>query len=66
MLESAAQRIPVAQLFFDANRRVGPIRNRLEQSFTRVEIEAMMEAAGLTDIIFSEAEPYWVACGRKA
>lgn len=38
----------------------------LEQRFTRAEIAAMMEGAGLTDISFSEAEPYWVATGRKA
>lgn len=38
----------------------------LEQRFTRAEIAAMMEGAGLTDIRFSEAEPYWVATGRKA
>lgn len=39
---------------------------RLEQRFTRVEIEQMMRAAGLTDIRFSEEEPFWVACGRRA
>jgi hypothetical protein len=39
---------------------------RLEQRFTRAEIEVMMRRAGLTDIRFSETEPYWVACGRKA
>lgn len=39
---------------------------RLEQRFSRVEIEAMMEQAGLVDIRFHEAVPYWVACGRKA
>ena len=38
---------------------------RLEQRFSRNEIERMMTAAGLTDIVFSEREPYWVACGRK-
>jgi SAM-dependent methyltransferase len=38
---------------------------RLEQRFTRPEIAAMMTAAGLTDIRFSESPPYWVACGRK-
>jgi ubiquinone/menaquinone biosynthesis C-methylase UbiE len=38
---------------------------RLEQRFTRVQIEAMMRDAGLTDIRFSDREPYWVACGRK-
>jgi SAM-dependent methyltransferase len=39
---------------------------RLEQRFTKPEIEAMMREAGLTDIRFSEHEPYWVACGIKA
>jgi ubiquinone/menaquinone biosynthesis C-methylase UbiE len=38
---------------------------RLEQRFSRDEIEAMMTAAGLTDIRFSDEPPFWVACGRK-
>jgi SAM-dependent methyltransferase len=38
---------------------------RLEQRFTRADIERMMTAAGLTEIRFSESEPYWVACGIK-
>jgi ubiquinone/menaquinone biosynthesis C-methylase UbiE len=38
---------------------------RLEQRFTRSEIERMMLAAGLKDIRFSDREPYWVACGIK-
>jgi ubiquinone/menaquinone biosynthesis C-methylase UbiE len=38
---------------------------RLEQRFTRDEIERMMTASGLTDIRFSESEPFWVACGIK-
>jgi SAM-dependent methyltransferase len=37
----------------------------LEQRFTRVEIERMMRAAGLCDIRFSEAGPYWCAVGVK-
>jgi hypothetical protein len=37
----------------------------LEQRFTREEIGRMMEDAGLSEIRFSEHEPYWVACGRK-
>lgn len=37
----------------------------LEQRFTRGEIIAMMESAGLADIQFSECEPFWVAIGRK-
>jgi SAM-dependent methyltransferase len=39
---------------------------RLEQRFSKGEIGRLMEHAGLTDIVFSEREPYWVACGRKA
>jgi len=39
---------------------------RLEQRFSRSEIEAMMRDAGLEDIRFSDREPFWVACGRKA
>lgn len=37
----------------------------LEQRFTRAEIGAMMTRCGLTNIRFSEHEPFWVACGRK-
>jgi SAM-dependent methyltransferase len=39
---------------------------RLEQRFTRGEIERMMAAAGLVDIRFREGVPYWIACGRRA
>jgi SAM-dependent methyltransferase len=39
---------------------------RLEHRFTRPEIRQMMETAGLTDIVFSDLEPFWVACGRRA
>lgn len=39
---------------------------RLEHRFTRLEITAMMTAAGLTDIVFSDQPPFWVACGRRA
>lgn len=38
---------------------------RLEQRFTRGEIEAMMQGAGLKDIVFSDKQPFWVACGRR-
>jgi ubiquinone/menaquinone biosynthesis C-methylase UbiE len=47
----------------DALDRLG---TRLEQRFTRAQIEEMMSAAGLTDILFSEEVPYWVAVGTKA
>ena len=39
---------------------------RLEHRFTRQEMKAMMEAAGLGGIRFSETVPYWVAWGRRA
>jgi SAM-dependent methyltransferase len=39
---------------------------RLEQRFSRAEIAGMMTEAGLGEIVFSEREPYWVACGRKS
>lgn len=39
---------------------------RLEHRFTRPEIDAMMRDAGLTEIRFSDREPYWVACGVRA
>ncbi len=38
---------------------------RLEQRFTRTEIESLMQAAGLTDIVFSPHAPYWCAVGRR-
>jgi hypothetical protein len=38
---------------------------RLEQRFTRAQIEQMMKSAGLSEIQFSDREPYWVAVGYK-
>jgi len=38
---------------------------RLEQRFSRDEIEAMMGASGLEHIRFREDPPYWCACGTK-
>jgi SAM-dependent methyltransferase len=39
---------------------------RLEQRFTKDQIRAMMEAAGLNRIRFSDAPPYWCAVGQKS
>jgi SAM-dependent methyltransferase len=39
---------------------------RLEKRFTRAEIKAMLEAAGLSRIEFSDHRPYWCAVGRKS
>lgn len=38
---------------------------RLEQRFSRSEIEEMMIASGLTNIRFKEEAPYWTACGFR-
>jgi SAM-dependent methyltransferase len=38
----------------------------LEQRFSRQKIDQMMKSCGLSDIIFSEKEPYWHAVGRKS
>jgi SAM-dependent methyltransferase len=37
----------------------------LEQRFSQKQIQAMMEEAGLTEIIFSENIPFWHAVGKK-
>ena len=39
---------------------------RLEHRFTREEIAAMMERAGLGDIQFSPREPFWCAVGVRS
>ncbi len=46
----------------DALDRLG---TRLEQRFTRAQMEAMMREAGLRDIRFSERPPYWCAVGFR-
>jgi hypothetical protein len=38
---------------------------RLEHRMTRAQITSMMENAGLRDISFSDAVPFWCAVGRK-
>jgi ubiquinone/menaquinone biosynthesis C-methylase UbiE len=39
---------------------------RLEQRFSRAQIQEMMQRAGLTRIEFRDDVPFWVACGRRA
>lgn len=46
----------------DARDRFG---TQLEQRFTRAEIQAMMENAGLENIRFSDSVPYWCAVGTR-
>ena len=37
----------------------------LEQRFSKKEIKQMMENSGLSEITFSEKEPYWHAVGKR-
>jgi hypothetical protein len=46
----------------DALDRFGTV---LEQRFSRAEIRAMMEQAGLENVRFSDDPPYWCAIGFK-
>jgi SAM-dependent methyltransferase len=46
----------------DARDRLG---TSLERRFTRNEIERMMRAAGLGNIMFSDSPPYWCAVGYR-
>ena len=39
---------------------------RLEHRFSRAQIKAMMESAGLERIRFSESEPFWCAVGYRS
>jgi len=57
------RKMNVAVLKYDALDRFG---TKLEQRFTRAEIEAMMQRAGLERIRFRDGPPYWVSLGYKS
>jgi len=69
-LKRMAHQIP---LHFYVGKTFNVIRNDardrfgtpLEQRFTKQEITLMMGNAGLTDLVFSDHEPYWHAVGKK-
>ena len=60
---SAYRKVSFYTMRTDALDRFG---TSLEHRFTRPEIDAMMREAGLTNIRFSDREPFWVACGVRA
>jgi SAM-dependent methyltransferase len=75
-LARVARYLPVPDswpLKFYANRSFYYIRTdaldrfgtKLEKRFTRKEIIAMLESAGLIDIRFSDSAPYWVCVAMK-
>jgi SAM-dependent methyltransferase len=64
------QKIPLqiyekASFYIIRNDALDRFGTPLEQRFTKKEITAMMENAGLTDIVFSPDAPYWHAVGKK-
>jgi SAM-dependent methyltransferase len=59
---SAYRHCSLYTLKTDALDRFG---TRLEQRFSRAEIQAMMERCGFTLVRFRNGTPYWVACGIK-
>ena len=69
-MRSIAKKIPLAdysnKVFFvmrnDALDRFG---TRLEQRFTRTQVEEMMKASGLDEIVISDGTPYWHGVGKK-
>jgi SAM-dependent methyltransferase len=74
LLEGSGRDVAVMPLAFYRHRSFYTMRTdardrfgtRLEQRFTRGEIEAMMRSAGLGDVEFSDAAPFWCVVGRRA
>lgn len=70
-LKKAADKIPLSSykdksFHIIRNDSLDRFGTKLEQRFSKKEIQAMMENAGLKDIIFSPNMPYWHAIGVKA
>jgi SAM-dependent methyltransferase len=69
-LKRLAKKIPLS---YYADHSFNIIRNDsldrfgtpLEQRFAKKEIKEMMEKCGLSNVIFSDNEPYWHALGQK-
>jgi len=59
---SAYRHLPFYAMRTDALDRFG---TRLEQRFTRQQIESMLVAAGFENIHFSEHDPFWCVCASR-
>ena len=74
LLEKLGMRVDAFPLSFYRTRSLYVMRTdaldrfgtRLEQRFTRAQIQQMMEQAGLKEIVFSEHTPYWCSVGIKS
>lgn len=65
-----AKKIPLADysnkaFFVMRNDALDRFGTRLEQRFTREQVEEMMKSAGLDEIVISDGTPYWHGVGRK-
>lgn len=70
-LGADVSRIPLSyyrdkSLYIMRNDALDRFGTKLEQRFSRVEIDAMMRSAGLEDVRFHDREPYWCAVGKRA
>ena len=69
-IKNIAKKIPLADysnkaFFVMRNDALDRFGTRLEQRFTRKQVEEMMKAAGLAEIVISDGTPYWHGVGKK-
>jgi ubiquinone/menaquinone biosynthesis C-methylase UbiE len=69
-LKKLASKLPLSiyrdkSFFIIRNDALDRFGTSLEQRFSKAQIHDMMTQCGLTDIRFSEFEPYWHAIGKK-
>ena len=69
-MKSLAKKIPLADysnkaFFVMRNDALDRFGTRLEQRFTRKQVEEMMRASGLDEIVISDGTPYWHGVGKR-
>lgn len=69
-MKSFAKKIPLADysnkaFFVMRNDALDRFGTRLEQRFTKQQVEEMMRLSGLTEIVISNGTPYWHGVGKK-
>ncbi|MDQ6755764.1 MAG: class I SAM-dependent methyltransferase [Bacteroidota bacterium] len=70
-MKKIARKIPLADysnkaFFVMRNDALDRFGTRLEQRFTRKQVEEMMRNCGLVEIVISDGTPYWHGVGKKA
>ncbi|HUS03636.1 MAG TPA: class I SAM-dependent methyltransferase [Chitinophagaceae bacterium] len=69
-MKGFAKKIPLADysnkaFFVMRNDALDRFGTRLEQRFTRQQVEQMMKVSGLGEIVISDGTPYWHGVGKK-